>query len=159
MAGTLAGASVWERELYEHLTSHVENERDLLVAYQQAASDSGSAAFGYLASLIVEDEIRHHRMFEDLAETLRTEAEMRPEIPRIPRLHQWGDDRERIVGLTEGLIAQEERDAGELRRLAKELRDFKDTTIWQLLVRLMEMDTAKHLEILNFVRKHAKHPL
>ena len=62
------------------------------------------------------------------------------------------------MGLAEELIAQEKRDADELHRLAKELRDVKDTTVWQLLVRLMEMDTAKHIEILKFVRKHAKHP-
>jgi len=159
MAGRLVGASVWEEELYEHLTSHVENERELLQTYQQAASYSGSAAFRYLASLIVEDEVRHHRMFEELAEALRTDVEMRPENPHIPRLDQWGGDRERIVGLTEGLIAEEERDADDLGRLAKELREVKDTTMWHLIIRLMEMDTAKHLEILNFVRKHAKHPL
>ena len=158
MADKLVGASVWEQELYDHLTSHVENERDLLVTYQQAASFSGSAAFRYLASLIVEDEVRHHRMFEELAESLRADAEMRPESPRIPRLDQWGDDRERVVGLAEELIAQEKRDADELHRLAKQLREVKDTTVWELLVRLMEMDTAKHIEILKFVRKHAKHP-
>jgi hypothetical protein len=56
-------------------------------------------------------------------------------------------------------IAEEERDADDLGRLAKELREVKDTTMWHLIIRLMEMDTAKHLEILNFVRKHAKHPL
>jgi rubrerythrin len=157
MASKLVGASVWEEDLYDHLTSHVEKERDLLVTYQQAASYSGSAAFRYLASLIVEDEIRHHRMFEDLAESLRADTELRAEIPRIPRLDHWGDDRERVVGLTEELITEEENDASELRRLAKELRDVKDTTMWHLVVKLMEMDTAKHLEILNFVRKHAEH--
>jgi ferritin len=157
MARKLVGASVWEEEMYEHLISHVENERDLLVTYQQAASYSHSPAFQYLASLIVDDEMRHHRMFEELAEALRTEAELRPENPVIPRLDHWGADPDRVVGLTEGLIAEEERDAEKLRRLAKELRDVKDTTMWHLIVRLMEMDTAKHLEILNFVRKHAKH--
>ena len=29
------------------------------------------------------------------------------------------------------------------------MKDVKDTTMWWLLVRLMEMDTAKHIEILN----------
>ena len=43
--------------------------------------------------------------------------------------------------------------------MARELHGVKDTTMWHLLVRLMEMDTSKHLEILQFVRKHAKHPL
>jgi hypothetical protein len=156
MAPKLIGASVWEGDLYDHLLSHMDNERGLLVAYQQAAANSGSPAFRYLASLIVEDEIRHHRMFEDLADALRADAELQSENPRLPRLDGWGANRDQIVELTDGLIAEEHRDAHELRRLAKELHEVKDTTVWHLLVRLMEMDTAKHLEILGFVQKDAK---
>jgi hypothetical protein len=47
-------------------------------------------AFQYLASLIIGDEIRHHRMFKELASALRTDAEFRPEPPAIPRLDHWG---------------------------------------------------------------------
>ena len=115
MARKLVGASVWEEELYGHLISHVDNERDILVGYQQAAAESGSPAFRYLASLIIEDEIRHHRIFDDLAEALRADAELRPETPQVPRLDGWGPNRERILALTESLIAQEEHDAQELR--------------------------------------------
>jgi ferritin len=155
MASKLVGASVWEEEMYEHLTSHAENERDLLVAYQQAAADSGSPAFRYLASLIIEDEVRHHKLFEDLAESLRTDAELRQEEPKIPRLEQWRVNGRNLSELTERLLAQEEQDERELRRLARELKDVKDTTLWHLLVHLMEMDTAKHIAILRFVHKHA----
>jgi rubrerythrin len=156
MATSLVVASVWEEELYEHLTSHVENESGLLEAYQQAAAESGSGAFCYLVSLIVEDEMRHHRVFEELAEALRSDAELRPEDPKVPRLDGWGANPKRLVELTEQLIAQEEHDAREFRRLARELHDVKDTTLWRLLVQLMEMDTAKHLVILEFARRHAK---
>jgi hypothetical protein len=157
MAAKLIGASVWEEELYEHLTSHAESERGLLAGYQQAADESGSGAFRYLASLIVEDEVRHHRLFEELADSLRTEAEFHPKDPAVPRLDGWGANPKQVVELTEQLIAQEERDANELRRLTKMLREVKDTTLWRLLVQLMEIDTAKHLAILEFAREHAKH--
>src|SRR6266700_2229037 len=73
----LIGASVWERELYEHLTSHEDQERQLLVEYKEAADDSKSPAFQYLASLIIDDEIRHHRIFRELASALKTDAEFR----------------------------------------------------------------------------------
>ena len=49
----------------------------------------------------------------------------------------------------------EARDARELKRLQRELRDVKDTTLWSLLVDLMQRDTQKHIAILRFVRKHA----
>lgn len=155
MTAQLIGASVWEEELYRHLTSHEESERELLMAYQEAAAGSGSAAFRYLASLIVEDEVRHHRVFRELASALKTEAEFRPEQPAVPYLDRWGSEPGRVVELSECLLEQERADAHELHRLVKELRDFRDTTLWALLVELMEMDTAKHIAILEFAKRHA----
>jgi hypothetical protein len=32
----------------------------------------------------------------------------------------------------------------------------RDATMWQLLIKVMEMDTAKHIEILEFVKGHAQ---
>ncbi len=151
----LIGASVWEVQLYEHLDSHEHRERGRLAQYQQAATDSESPAFRYLASLIIEDEIRHHRMFRDLAAALQAEAELRPDQPAVPRLEQWGADPLRVVELSERLLAEERADAEELHRLCGELKELKDTTLWQLLVELMEMDTAKHIQILDFARRHA----
>ncbi len=155
MSAELVGASVWEETLYEHLVSHEENERDLLLEYQQAAQSSRSPAFAYLVSLIVEDEIRHHRLFADLADSLRIDAEMRPDEPKIPRLDRWGPDPAYIVGLSERLIEHERQDLRVLHGLRRELDDVTDTTLWELLVRLMEADTSKHIEILEFVRRHA----
>jgi hypothetical protein len=158
MATKLVGASIWEEELYDHLTSHEQIERGLLVEYQEAAAKSQSPAFQYLVSLIVEDEIRHHRVFQELASALRTEVEMRPEQPAVPRLDLWRSDAAQIIDLTKRLLERERSDARELHRLAGELKDVKDTTMWHLLVKLMEMDTAKHIEILEFVERHAKKP-
>jgi hypothetical protein len=159
MTTRLTGASVWENELYQHLASHEEGERDLLEEYQDAARSSQSQAFEYLASLIVEDEIRHHRVFRELASALKTDAEMRPEQPAVPRLDHWGPDPARVVELSERLLERERADARELHHLAGQLKEVKDTTLWQLLVRLMEMDNEKHIEILDFAKRHARKPL
>lgn len=156
MTDQLVGASVWEQALYDHLTSHENDERELLVEYQQAAADSGSAAFRYLASLIVEDEMRHHRLFRDMAESLRIDAEMRPDEPPIPRLGGWGPDPHKVVDVSERLARHEEMDLEVLHRIRKEMDDIRDTTLWALLVKIMELDTQKHTEILNFVRRQAK---
>lgn len=156
MTDQLVGASVWEQALYDHLTSHENDERELLVEYQQAAADSGSAAFRYLASLIVEDEMRHHRLFRDMAESLRIDAEMRPDEPPIPRLGGWGPDPHKVVDVSERLARHEEMDLEVLHRIRKEMDDIRDTTLWAMLVKIMELDTQKHTEILNFVRRQAK---
>ena len=113
-------------------------------------------AFQYLASLIIGDEIRHHRMFKELASALRTDAEFRPEPPAIPRLDHWGPDNARLVELTTQLLDREHADADELHRLVRQLKDMRDATMWQLLIKVMEMDTAKHIEILEFVKGHAQ---
>ncbi|HET6965311.1 MAG TPA: hypothetical protein VFH58_11110 [Acidimicrobiales bacterium] len=159
MSDQLVGASVWEQSLYEHLTSHEENERELLVEYQQAAADSQSPAFRYLASLIVEDEMRHHRLFRELAQSLKLDAEMHPGEPEVPRLGGWGPDPHKVAEISDRMVRHEEMDLESLRRIRKEMETVKDTTMWALLVKLMELDTLKHKEILDFVRRHAKKSL
>jgi len=149
----MAAASIWESELYDHLTCHEENERRLLIDYYEAAQGSGSAAFSYLADLIMEDEIRHHRLFRELASALKSDVELRSEEPAVPRPANWGSDPEQVLAVTERLLAQERQDADELKRLAKSVEDLDDVTLWPLLVRLMEMDTAKHIAVLEFVRR------
>ncbi len=159
MATKLTGASLWEEELYGHLTSHEENEQDLLVEYRTAAERSRSDAFCYLTGLIVEDEIRHHRVFGQLASALRSDAELRSDTPAVPRLDHWGPDPAAVVELTESLLDKEYADSRELRRLAAHLEDLEGVSLWPLLVKLMEMDTAKHIEILTFVKRHAQRTL
>jgi hypothetical protein len=155
MAGNLVGASVWEAALYEHLSSHEESERGLLEEYRAAADGSQSAAFRYLVGLIVEDEIRHHRVFRELAEALRADVDLRSDEPVVPRLDRWGHDSAEVLRLTESLLEREHADARELAHLGDHLEDLQDTSLWPLLVELMEMDTEKHIKILRFVQRHA----
>lgn len=156
MTNQLAGASVWEEALYQHLISHEENERELLRVYQDAAVEAKSPAFSYLVSMIVEDEVRHHRQFTELAQTIRADAEFHQDGPVVPRLGGWGRNPTAISDITERLIEHERQDLRSLQDLVHDLDEVKDTTLWQLLVRLMETDTRKHIEILEFVRRHAK---
>jgi rubrerythrin len=81
-----AGPSVWERDLYAHLTKHVETERGLLEGYSAAAGETPSKALRYLVDLLIEDEIRHHRIFMEIADSLKTEASMSAEDPIVPYL-------------------------------------------------------------------------
>ena len=156
MQTQLVGASVWEQSLYDHLTGHENNEREMLLEYQQAATESGSPAFRYLAGLIVEDEIRHHRLLRELADSLKQDAEMKGGDPIVPRLGGWGHDPHKVVEISDRLVEHEEQDLEVLRKLRREMDSVKDTTLWALLTKLMEYDTQKHMEILNFVRRHAR---
>ncbi len=153
-----AGPSAWARDLYAHLTSHVQIERRLLEDYRSAAEASSSKAFGYLVNLLIEDEIRHHRIFSELADSLETMSLRPGEEPQVPYLDFNRANKEAVLDLTEKLLENEQQDVLELKRLRRELRDVKDSSIWALLVDLMERDTQKHIAILRFVKKHTKGP-
>jgi hypothetical protein len=65
------------------------------------------------------------------------------------------DNRDAVIDLTDQLLQKEQADAQELKRLRRELRDVKDTSLWGLLVDVMERDTQKHIAILRFAKRHA----
>ena len=159
METTIPGASAWTQDLYDHLVSHVENERDVLVAYQELADNTDSPAFAYLARLILDEERRHHQLLADLAETIRRSAELSSEPLPIPDLGMFRVDRERILEQTEWYLDVERDDQKQLARLRKELRDVRDTTLWELIVRLIQHDNEKHRMILEFIHDRAKKPL
>ena len=152
----LHSGSVWERDLYAVLTSHVAKERGLLEEYVEAAKGTGSEALGYLVNLLIEDEKRHHRMFNELVESVKSEAELSAAKPVVPRLDFRSSNATAVADVAHRLLENEKDDARELKALKKTLRDVEDTTLWGLLVDLMERDTEKHIAILSFVEKHAR---
>jgi hypothetical protein len=152
----IAGASVWEQEIYDHVSGHIATEGAILDEYQRLAEDpAGAPAFRYLAGLILADERRHHQLFNDLAESIRQVAELGLDDEPIPSLQGLKADRERIMAATERLLSVERADAKELKHLAKNLKVVRDTTLWGLLLELMQDDTAKHIKILRFIRDRA----
>jgi hypothetical protein len=158
MSTRITGASVWEQDMYDHVSGHVATEGAILGEYQRLAEDpAASPAFRYLAGLIFADERRHHQLFNDLAESIRQLAELRLDDEPIPSLTGLKADRERIMASTERLLELERADAKELKQLVKSLKDVRETTLWPLLLELMQDDTAKHIKILQFIRDRANH--
>ncbi len=150
------GASVWEREMFSFLTDHVRLESAMLADYVATAEATESKALSYVMNLLVEDERRHHRYFNELASSLKSEAELSGVEPVIPRLDLDRIGRADLLAATKELLEQEKSDITELKRLRKQLQDVKDTTLWGLLVDIMLRDTEKHIAILKFVEHHAK---
>lgn len=153
------GASVWEHELFDYLVDHIRREGAMLQEYVDAAESTDSKALQYVVGLLVQDERRHHKLFEDLASSLKAESELAGEEPVIPRLDLHRVERDDLRDLTQRLLEHEREDAKELKRLRKALRDVADTTLWGLVVDTMMRDTDKHIAILRFIadRAHAGH--
>ena len=148
------GASVWERQMFDHLTDHTRREGAMLSEYAAIAEATESKALSYVINLLLEDERRHHRYFNELASSLKSESELSGEDPVVPRLDLDRVDRAELRETTDRLLEHERSDAKELERLRKELHDVKDTTLWALLVDIMVRDTEKHIAILRFVQQH-----
>jgi hypothetical protein len=76
---------------------------------------------------------------------------MQREEPDIPFIGFHRADRAVVLEGAKELLENEERDIGEPKRLQRELRDVKDTSLWRLLVELMQRGAEKHIAIPKFV--------
>jgi rubrerythrin len=146
------GLSVWEHDLYEHLTEHMQNELALVDRYEALAA-SAEGHVSYLVKLIMEDEARHHRLFDEWRNALQSNAELREVEPQVPHMSR-SKKAEAVRACAREFLEVERADERDLHRLQKSLKTVKDTTIWSLLVDMMELDTKKHQLILEFLHKH-----
>jgi len=153
------GLSVWESALLDHLTEHRQTEGELLAAYQRVVESTQTEYVSYLFGLILEDEVRHHRIFEELANALRASVE-RAVGPKVPAVETVANP-EALLEVTERLLDAEKADARALKRLSrdKDLRLMRGHSIWPLLIELMEHDTQKHKAILRFVRAQVRNDI
>lgn len=151
-----SGLSVWEGELLEHLTHHLEMETGLLETYERLARESESEYVSYLLSLIGEDEARHHRLFEELVNALRAPVD-RDVGTMVPTVATPVNAPE-LLKVVEQFVKAERTDKRELRRLAhrRSIRTMRGHSLWPLLIELMQRDTEKHLAILSFIRTQLK---
>ena len=127
----------------------------MLDEYAAIAETTESKALKYVIDLLLADERRHHQFFNDLAASLKSQAEFAADEPLVPRLDLDRVGRTELLDTTERLLENERDDLKELQHLRKELHDVKDTTLWDLLLDIMVRDTEKHIAMLRFVEKHA----
>jgi hypothetical protein len=101
----------------------------------------------------VEDEQRHHRIIGEIATAIGEGIAWRNDADTVRNMPQ-GKPLPNLEEVTKRFLAAERADRKQLRTLRKELRPFRDTTMWSLLVEVMELDTAKHILLLTFIRDH-----
>jgi len=148
------GLSAVEEELYRHLTEHVSSEAEFILAYrEQAEAPNTPEAVRYLIRLVLEDEERHHRVLHEIVTAIGNGIAWRDDSSAVPNLPLGPPDRA-LSEVTAQFLAAERADQKQLRALRKELRPFRDSSLWALLVELMEHDTAKHIRVLTFMAEH-----
>jgi rubrerythrin len=148
------GLSVWERELFDHLVRHLDTENALIDDYDELAAQAGGHV-AYLLRLIIEDEQRHHRLFEEWCNALRADAEFRTVEPQVPHLGSAIGPIE-LKAAVGRFLDVERADRRDLARLRKAVRDQRDVTLWDVLLEVMDLDTRKHIALLRFLERHPK---
>ena len=139
-----------DRALIEHLETHVESEREVIDLYGALAED-GHPYVAFLASLIGEDEARHHRLFNEWIETIKAMAELREAPDGIPHVdfHPVAPE---TIEMVDRLLRFEHEDLAATRSLRHEIRDVRTSTLWGILVDVLIADTKKHIKVLKFLR-------
>lgn len=146
-----------EEDLLDHLDRHVDSEQELLDDYAALAAESPGHV-RYLLGLIVDDEARHHRIVREMANRVLGEMESCRVEPSVPYVSFEGSDRERLFAATRRFLELEREDLRSLEAMARVVRQQRPGGLFPLLVRLMELDTQKHIAILEFIAKDAHRP-
>lgn len=142
----------WAEAMLERLRLHVENEGTILDSYAKLLETTSEDYVKYLLRLVLEDEQRHHQIFEEMANSLASDISWKNVGPRTPALTATAEpSRALLEQMVDHMLAAERTDEQELKRLAKDVGQFHGT-LFGLLLRTMQMDTKKHLLVLSFVR-------
>jgi rubrerythrin len=149
--------SPWDEALLEHLDHHVDSEQEILDSYAELAA-TGPEYVQYLVGLIVDEEERHHRMLREMANRVQGDIEYRDVGPSVPHLRFGAADRDRLVEDTQRFLQLEREDLQSLKGLGRVLRQQRLGGLFPLMVSLMELDTKKHIAILEFIAKTARRP-
>lgn len=144
---------VWAQRLIDRLQEHMDSEREALTRYGALAAGAPDGHVRFLMQLILDDEVRHHRLFADMIEHLRREIDQRG-VAELPELRRSMDPAE-LRAETKALLDLERDDLKELKALRKELAKVEDTAWWTALIDVMDADNRKHIGILEFVRDNA----
>ncbi|HEY6428739.1 MAG TPA: hypothetical protein VIX84_16070 [Acidimicrobiales bacterium] len=146
----LAGASGSEQELFDSLLAHERDEQEVIAAYEALASEASSETVRYRVGLILDDERRHHRVIEELANTVCAQATLEERAPCLLYfdVHR-GRDRA-LLEQTRRFLAVERNDRAGLKRLARRTRH-SGGELDGFVVDLLRADTERHIAILRFI--------
>lgn len=146
------GASVSTNEIVSFLAQHGADEGKILATYETLAMSSSDDSVKYLIALILEDERRHHRLLAEMANAIAWGGFKECAQTATPGISP--ETNTSLLAMTKRLREFEEDDARNLVQLRKRLKPFADTTIWTLIVELLQLDTKKHITILRFLERH-----
>ena len=149
----MSQSNEWWAGISHAFASHVRDENYVLDRYAELAASTADPGTRFLLQLILADEQHHHQVFEQLRAAAAPDAsgDNLPGPPDPPAAEVPV-----LLEQTQRFIDFERQDAASLKALGRQLRSSSGDagTLWRLLVELMELDTEKHLRILDYLKRH-----
>lgn len=142
----------WWGRISHQFSSHVREESAFLQHYEELVGQVQDEAIAFLVRLILDDEHRHHALFEEMSTAAR--GAEGGGVPGAPKPDP--ETARALLVPTERFLQAERDDQVQLRRLRKELKPARGDTLWPLIVELMEIDTGKHIRILDYLRERLR---
>ena len=142
----------WWVRITHAFEAHVREETLFLQAYEELCQSVEDPGTRFLIDLILEDERRHHDLFRELADAARS---LEPGKGGLVAPDPSPEEARRILEPTQRFLEAELEDRRHLRELAKELDGTADS-LWRLLIELMDLDTRKHVAILEHLEQRLR---
>ena len=151
-AAWAADRSPVSERLVRALEAHEAAEAESLGSYQQLATASGDAVVASLVRLVIEDEMRHQRLLQQMTSPESGRDGIEGALTGTPLPADALEDRGAAIVATRALIREEREGARHLRHLARQEHQLHDG-IYAILLESMARDSEKHEHILRYVLK------
>ena len=137
--------------LANEFEAHEAQEGKFLRQYKDLAGKTKNRMIKFLLQLIISDEEKHHAITHAMASTLKGDLNWTNPDDAIRGLYDLGEDKKKLLKLTEDFIRVEKEGISEYKKLIKESRGYY-RDLFVLLFQSMVRDSEKHVEILEFLR-------
>jgi rubrerythrin len=141
--------------LLNEFESHETQERDFLRQYKEVAATVQAPLIKFLLQLIISDEEKHHAVTHAMVSTLQGDLHWTKPDDAIRGLYEIGEERKKLLAVTEEFIRTEKDGILECKNLTKVSRRYYKG-LFGLLFKCMIDDSQKHVAILEFLRKRLK---
>ena len=147
----------WARKLATELQEHLDEDRDVLGRYSELVRTTSDERIRYLVHLILDDAVRHQRMLQEMVNWLRAESETRevtgPRMPNHDAALVHAQEARGEIALAGEVLAAERGHERRMRELRHRVEAVADTAWWGMLLTTMELDTRKHVRMLEYIRR------
>jgi bacterioferritin (cytochrome b1) len=137
--------------LTNEFEAHETEESKFLRRYKDVVKTTDNRTIKFLLQMIISDEEKHQAITHAMASTLKADLNWTNPDVALHGLYNLGEDKEKLLKLTEDFIRVEKRGIGDYKNLIRASRGYY-RDLFVLLFESMIRDSEKHVKILEFLR-------